>query len=258
MNCRLPFLRRLPLFVLFLSLGVTASAVAAPSSEDSAAKKGGVTQKGKPAPVERAGSSFEGRIRMKVTSGRETTEMQYAMKGAKMRIDAGPADERMASIVDLQTKQMLMLIDSEKMYMVMKMPEAPQGKAEKEEGTIEKTSETAVIAGYTATKYLVRSKDSKEPIEVWATEDLGTFFNPDSFGGPFGGKSKPPVWESLLRNKGFFPLRTIIREKRTETRMEVVAVEKASLPDSLFTPPAGYKRMDMPGMGGLIPGLLKP
>jgi hypothetical protein len=258
MNSRLPFLRRLPIFLLLLGLGVSTSAVAAPSAEHGAAKKGGVTQKMQSAPAERAGSSFEGRIRMKVTSGRETTEMEYAMKGAKMRIDAGPADERMASIIDLQTKQMLMLIDSEKMYMVMKMPEAPQGKAEKEEGTIEKTSETAVIAGYTATKYLVRSKDAKEPIEVWATEDLGTFFNPDSFGGPFGGKSKPPVWESLLRNKGFFPLRTIVREKRTETRMEVVAVDKASLPDSLFTPPADYKRMDMPGMGGLLPGLLKP
>lgn len=254
MNSRLPLLRHVSLFLLLMGLGATAAAVAAPGAEDSTSKKGGVTQKMKPS--EPAASGFEGRIRMQVISGGETNEMEYAMKGAKMRIEAGPADERMASIIDLQAKQMLMLIDSEKMYMVMKMPEAPKGKAEKEEGSIEKTSDTAVIAGYKATKYLVRSKDSKEPIEVWATEDLGTFFNPESFGGPFGGKSKPPVWETLLRNKGFFPLRTIVREKRSETRMEVVAVEKASLPDSLFTAPAGYKRMDMPGMGGLIPGLL--
>ena len=254
MNSRLPLLRHVSLFLLLMGLGATAAAVAAPGAEDSASKKGGVTQKMQSS--ERAVSGFEGRIRMRVTSGGETNEMEYAMKGAKMRIEAGPADERMASIIDLQAKQMLMLIDSEKMYMVMKMPEAPKEKAEKDEGTIEKTSDTAVIAGYKATKYLVRSKDSKEPIEVWATEDLGTFFNPESFGGPFGGKSKPPVWETLLRNKGFFPLRTIVREKRSETRMEVIAVEKASLPDSRFTAPAGYKRMDMPGMGGLIPGLL--
>lgn len=230
MNSCASSLRLVRLFLFVVGLGTAASAIAAPA--------------------------FEGRIRMKVTSGRETSEMAYAIKGAKMRIEAGTADERMASIIDMKAMQMLMLIESEKMYMTMKMPEAPKGKAEKEEGSIEKTSETAVIAGYKATKYLVRSKDSKEPIEVWATEDLGTFFNPESFGGPFGGKSKTPVWEQLLRSRGFFPLRTVIREKRTETRMEVVAVEKTSLPDSLFVPPAGYTRMEMPGMGGMLPGLL--
>lgn len=203
-----------------------------------------------------ASPTFEGRIQMKITSGRETTAMTYAIKGSKMRIEMGTADERMASIIDMKAMQMLMLIESEKMYMTMKMPEVPQAKSEKEEGSIEKTSETAVIAGYTATKYLVRSKDAKEPIEVWATEELGTFFNPESFGGPFGGKSKTPVWEELLRSRGFFPLRTIVRERRNETRMEVVSVEKTTLPDSLFTPPADYKRMDMPGMGGMLPGLL--
>jgi hypothetical protein len=254
MKLRFPFPRHLHVFLFLVGLGAAASVGAAPSAEDSAGKKGGVTQK--MTPSEGIGSSFEGRIRMKITSGGETNEMSYAMKGAKMRIEMGSADEQMASIIDLQSKKMLMLIDSEKAYMEMKMPDAAKGKADKEEGSIEKTSETATIAGYKATKYLVRSKDSKEPIEVWATEDLGTFFNPDSFGGPFGGKSKTPVWEQLLRSRGFFPLRTIIREKRTETRMEVISVEKVRLPDSLFTPPAGYQRMEMPGLGGMLPGLL--
>jgi hypothetical protein len=38
--------------------------------------------------------------------------------------------------------------------------------------------------------------------------------------------------------------------------MEVISVEKIRLPDSLFTPPAGYQRMEMPGLGGMLPGLL--
>ncbi len=230
MNSRVLPLRLVRLLCFVVSLGAATSAIAAPA--------------------------FEGRIQIKVTSGRDVSEMAYAIKGSKMRIEAGDAEERMASIIDLKAMQMLMLIDSEKMYMVMTIPEAPQGEADKEQGSIEKTSETAVIAGYTATKYLVRSKDSKEPVEVWATEELGTFFNPESLGGPFGGKPKTPAWEQLLRSRGFFPLRTVVREKRTETRMEVVSVEKTRLPDSLFTPPAGYQRMEMPGLGGMLPGLL--
>jgi hypothetical protein len=230
MNSRVLPLRLVRLLCFVVGLGAATSAIAAPA--------------------------FEGRIQIKVTSGRDVSEMAYAIKGSKMRIEAGDAEERMASIIDLKAMQMLMLIDSEKMYMVMTIPEAPHGEAEKEQGSIEKTSETAVIAGYTATKYLVRSKDSKEPVEVWATEELGTFFNPESLGGPFGGKSKTPAWEQLLRSRGFFPLRTVVREKRTETRMEVVSVEKTRLPDSLFIPPAGYQRMEMPGLGGMLPGLL--
>jgi hypothetical protein len=91
--------------------------------------------------------AFEGRIQIKITSGRETSAMAYAIKGSKMRIDMGDTEEKVASIIDLKAMQMLMLIDSEKMYMVMKIPEAPQGEVEKEQGSTEKTSETAVIAG---------------------------------------------------------------------------------------------------------------
>lgn len=207
-------------------------------------------------PASAAPDTFEGRIRMKITSGRDVSEMEYAMKGSKMRMEMGDQDEQMTSIIDLKTMQMIMLMPSEKMYMVMQVPNPKETAAAKaDEGTIEKTSETATILGYATTKYLIRSKDLKEPVEVWATEGLGTFFNPDSFSGPMGGKRKSASWERLLRNRGFFPLRTVIREKREETRMEVISLKKGPLPDSLFTPPAGFQRMDMPGMGGLIPGL---
>jgi len=74
--------------------------------------------------------------------------------------------------------------------------------------------------------------------------------------GPMGGKRKPAAWEAELRSKGFFPLRTVMKgRKGREDKMEVVNVEKTSLPDSFFAPPAGYKKFEMPGMGGLLQGL---
>jgi hypothetical protein len=37
--------------------------------------------------------------------------------------------------------------------------------------------------------------------------------------------------------------------------MEVTAIDKKSLPDSLFVPPDGYQKFDMGGMmRGMIPG----
>lgn len=88
--------------------------------------------------------------------------------------------------------------------------------------------------------------------------------------------SATPAWERALEGKDMFPLRVIGYEKgkpRSEKgksseksrgksaganesfRMEVTAIDKTPLPDSLFNPPAGYKKFDMGGMmKGMIPG----
>ena len=39
-------------------------------------------------------------------------------------------------------------------------------------------------------------------------------------------------------------------------KMEATAINKQTLPESLFTPPAGYQKLDMGGlMKGMIPGV---
>ena len=78
-----------------------------------------------------------------------------------------------------------------------------------------------------------------------------------------GGRKRggPPsqAWERALAGKDLFPLRVVglDRSGKETFRMEVTSIEKQTLPDSLFVPPADYTKMDMGGMmqGMGIPGL---
>jgi len=205
-----------------------------------------------------AADAFEGRITMKMTSEGKSNEVAYALKGSRMRMEMNSEGKAMVTLLDLKEKQMTMLMPNEKMYMVMPLrdiPGADKVDAAAADTTLEKTSETETILGYKTTKYLARSKEQKEPVEIWAAEGLGSFFNPGDFGA-MGGKRKAPLWEKELREKGFFPLRIVTKQKKgREDRMEVVKLDKTALPDSLFVPPADFKKFSMPGFGGLIPGM---
>ena len=209
-----------------------------------------------------AAPSFEGRLTMRITSDGKTVDVAYATKGDKVRFEM-PGEGKAAgaaSIMDMGAREMMVLMPEQKMYMVMPIKDIVDAAADKAgaaQGTLEKTSETETILGYKATKYLAKSPESKEPVEIWAAEGLGFYVTPASGGSPMGGKGRQSAaWEKELMAKGFFPLRTVAKDKRGRvTRMEVVSLDKASLPDSLFKPPADYQKFSLPGgMGKLIPG----
>ncbi len=200
--------------------------------------------------------SFEGRIRMTIKDGSsKPLPMSYAMKTDRVRIDL-PSDDgqSVASIMNFKTREMMILMPAQAMYIVMPIEEVTD-KAKAVAGNsspLEKTNETEVILGYTCTKYLTRDRDVTT--EIWAAEGIGMFAGM--------GTTNPmkPVprnaWESELTEKGFFPLRVVSRNKanREQFRLEVTAIEKAALADGLFTVPEGYERFDM---GGMMKGALK-
>ncbi|MBL9212525.1 MAG: DUF4412 domain-containing protein [Opitutaceae bacterium] len=220
------------------------------------------------APAALLAASFEGRVSYKLTSPREKAmEMHQAIKGEKMRIEKPGAKEGGSMILDTKKKEMIMLMDSEKMYMTMQIPDdgdVSGGRAD--EVKIEKTNVTEKILGYTATKYIATHDTTKS--EMWLAEGIGTFMGMGNNsgggggGGLFGGRKKTDggakSWEKALAGKDLFPLRVVELDKagKERFRMEVTAIKKESLPDSLFTPPADYQKFDMGGMmKGLIPGL---
>jgi len=201
---------------------------------------------------------FEGRVKMRFTSDGKSNDIGYATKGAKIRMEMDTKKGAGASIMDFKANEMIVLMPEQKTYMAMSTKDS--GVSEKiaeasSETTMEKTAETVTILGYKATKYLAKNKDQKEPIEIWATEGLGSFIAPGD-AGPGAGKRTSAPWEREMREKGFFPLKTIMKDKRGRvSTMEVVSLEKVSLPDSLFVPPADYQKFTMPGgLGNLIPG----
>lgn len=221
-------------------------------------------------PVALCAASFEGKIGFKVTESKgKAAELSYSIKGDKIRMETGgQKKEKGAMIIDSSKKEMLMMMDDQKMYMVMAVPDAAVETAKKagEGSTVEKTSETEKILGYTATKYISTDKDGLKT-EMWLAEGLGTFMSMNQGGGGGGGMfgggrgSKGQAsWERALAGKELFPLRVVSKDKKDKEtfRMEVTSLEKQKLPDSLFVPPADYQKFDMGGMmKGMIPGFGK-
>lgn len=211
------------------------------------------------APVSLLAASFEGKIDLTLTTGRnQTRPMTYAIKDGKLRIEM-PGQRGMGGvIIDPVKRESTVLMTEQKMYMVSTMPEPDATTAGKTGDTqLEKTGEKEKILGYEAEKYIATHDGTKT--ELWLAEGLGafaSFSNP----GPMGRGAKTQTgqaWEKALAGKDLFPLRVVSKDKTGgETfRMEVTAINKESLDDSLFTPPADYRKFDMGGMmKGLFPG----
>ena len=195
---------------------------------------------------------------MKMSAGgsKSTQEMTYSTKAGLLRTDIeGKGGEAVGMIMNYGKKEMIILMPEQKMYMVRPIPSmndmAGNADADADDVKLEKTSETEKILGYSATKYVATSKEGVT--DMWLTEELGSFmgFNTSANANPMGGRPKPPAaWEKALMGKDFFPLRIVSRSKRDkeEFRMEAVAIDKQSLPDSAFAPPAGFQKFDMGAM----------
>ncbi len=197
---------------------------------------------------------FEGHIKMEIRDGKNATPLTYSVKKDRMRMDISVEEATMTSLVDFEKKEMIMLMPGQKMYMVMAMQDVAEVAAKANTGTpLEKTSETETILGHLCTKYV--STERGTTTEIWAAEGIGTFMAANSSNNPM----KPAArnkWERELVEKGAFPLRVVSRNRsgKETSRMEVVAIEKKSIPDSHFAIPEGYQRFEM---GGMMKGLMK-
>jgi hypothetical protein len=206
-----------------------------------------------------AADTFEGKISLAVTAERgRTMNMDYSLKGQKVRMDMSAEGNLVSSIMDLGKMEMLMLMPDQQMYMVMPMKQKVEQAMEKagaNTADVEVTGKTETILGYKCNQILV--KDKGLVTEVWAAEGLGAFMGL-SGGGPMGGgmmgggKPASAKWEEALKGKGGFPLRVITRDAKGKEsfKMEATKIQPGSLPDSQFTAPAGYQKFAMPGMGG--------
>lgn len=199
---------------------------------------------------------FEGRITMSMKEGSsKPMAMGYAMKKDRIRVDVTTdKGDTVVSIMDFSKKEIISLMPSERMYMVMPMQDVAEAAKEvaSESAPLEKTDETEVILGYTCTKYLTRDRNSET--EIWATEGIGMFAGVGS-----SNPMKPAprhAWKEELAAKGFFPLRVVGKNRRgrEQYRLEVTAIDRQALADSLFSPPEGYERFDR---GGMLKGALK-
>lgn len=220
-------------------------------------------------PVAVSAASFEGRVVMKVTDAHgSVVPMTISLKSPLTRMDFETPQGAAGMIMDQSKQQVTILMPEQKMYMVQPIPASAAEPATKGgELAPEKTNEHEKIAGYDTTKYVLKGKNSTT--EIWVTDQLGTFLGlgtnaMSGFGARRGGRSNAANagWEKAFEGKDAFPLRVIETgtNGKQSSRMEATSVEKKSIPDSAFAPPADYQMLDMGammqgrGMPGGMPG----
>jgi hypothetical protein len=221
-------------------------------------------------PAVLSAAMFEGKVNFTITTAKGPQEITYNIKGDKLRIDMPGAPAGAGGIIIDTTKhETTVVMDAQHMYMVQKLPDAaaaPQGAKAPPQADLQKTGEKEKILGYEAEKYISTSPDGAKA-ELWLAEGLGSFvafgsgtIASPAMGGPRGRPGSPSAggqaWERALAGKDLFPLRCVNHDKDgKEFRLEATAIDKQSLPDSLFAPPAGYQKFDMEGMmKGAMPG----
>jgi hypothetical protein len=182
---------------------------------------------------------FEGIISMKI-SGDEEIDMDYFIKGEKIRIET-PGNEEGVILFDTKQNKFLIVMPEQKMYMEMPMGMGMQNieSETSDEANTVFTGETRVINSYECEKW-VYVDDGKE-VEAWMAKGLGSFF---MFQNPMAHSSEAN-WQSRLEAADFFPMLVI---EDNEKVLEVTSVEPKALEADLFSVPAGFQKFDMPGM----------
>jgi hypothetical protein len=185
---------------------------------------------------------FEGKVTFNIYDNGESQTVQYYAKGGKLRFDANEEGRQGQIVMDPVSKQFMIIMPQQKMYMVMQIPDMKNDNMDSEtkdnKGDFVKTGETKNILGYTAQKWTYTDGDDKG--EAWMTKEIGGF---QFFNNPM--QKDKPEWEKDLAAEGYFPL---LVNENGEKVFEVTNIEKQSLDDSMFEAPAGYQKMDMPSM----------
>jgi hypothetical protein len=170
-------------------------------------------------------------------------------------------------LMDLSSATQTMLIPQSKTYMTMnlremadKLSEAAPKDSAGDFPKVTSTGKSETIAGYTCQHWLI---GDEQKMDVCMAKGLG-FFGGGQSGGIFdqlknlalSAKIKAqiaanPEFAKFVEG-GAFPLKMEqIKDGQSKTILEVSSVEKKSLDDSLFTVPADYRKMEIPGMPGI-------
>jgi hypothetical protein len=211
-------------------------------------------------------ASFEGRITLGMKSGKDKEfVIAYAIKEGLCRMEPKmEGGEGFASITNWKTMETIVLMSEQRMYMVMPLKRTVNAASEAtaaHDTKLEKTGETETILGYVCEKYIATDKKG-ETTELWATDKLGNFMGVTA-GNPMagmmggGGRGKKGGWEEMVKGKdGFFPLRVVGKSAKGKEsfRMEAKSIEPGALPDSLFAPPDGFQKFQMPNLGDMFKG----
>jgi hypothetical protein len=193
-----------------------------------------------------AQNPFEGKIKMRI-SGDETADIDYFVKGEKIRMEMEAEGNNAVILFNTQNKKTIMMMPGQNMYMEFDanqfMTENDSKNNEDDMDKIQKTGEHKEINGYDCEKWIFKDED-ENIVEAWMTDELGDFFmmmNPMDRG-------SQEKWKEALQGD-FFPMKVdVIEDGKKTSSMEVLSVNEMSLKDDLFKVTPGMQKFDMPNM----------
>lgn len=197
-----------------------------------------------PAAAQSGGTPFEGTVSMRLSAktpkGTQSQEMEYLMRGGKLRINVAGPMGGMAMLAVPQEKKMYMLMAAQNAYMEMSLPDAANA-AKSTNGPVEdvkitRTGRKEQVAGLTCEHVQMSSKSGAT--DVCLTKELGRFVNPME--GMRASAGAP--WQKQIANE--FPLKVTMPDGSVP--LEVTKVERKRLANDLFSVPEHYTKMAMP------------
>lgn len=203
----------------------------------------------------RAGGTFEGEVDMKMTrSGSDKSVItHYFIKGNKMRFEVeDPSGKAMgAGIMDLQTKQFIILLEKQKMYMTQESQPGKFKYGEEHHFKITNTGKSETILGYHCEEWDYTSDNSNG--KVWLAEGLGNWWGSEMAAQANKLPDDQKALASVVISKKLFPMKWESDDKSGNAKGtgEVIKVDKKTLSSTLFEVPSDYKKMDL---GNLLGG----
>jgi hypothetical protein len=192
--------------------------------------------------------SFEGVVRYTVQVEGERSEMLYMAKGSKARNEVRMGRRQFIMLTDLATGQVMTLDPESKSYTVIDASDDDDSDLPK----ITATGRSETILGYKCEHYLVDSEEVKA--DICAAKGMGFFSSQEmswarrSASAQRELAAKNPEYAKILK-EGFLPLKFTVTDPDTKEQsvVEATSIERKTLPAALFAPPAGYRRVQLPG-----------
>lgn len=214
--------------------------------------------------------AFEGAITANLYAAGQPSVLKYAIKGQRARVETNLAQGGTATaivLMDLSAGSHTMLMPQAKTYMTLDLNDDKikglterVGKSTADQPVkITATGKTEIIADHSCEQWVM--SNGQQQTEICFAKGLGFFGGAAGPGGvlsqlknlPFGEQAKAafdanPEFARFAAN-GAFPLKIAqVENGHTKPVLEVMSVERKPLDDALFTVPADYKKMNLPGL----------
>jgi hypothetical protein len=188
-----------------------------------------------------ANAPFEGEIVVAVkgeASMKLPPSITYEVKGNKVRYVAATAP--VYAIGDLDAQEAYTVDDAQRSYDAIDV-KAPANAKPMPAPKVRKTAKSEKVAGLDCEDWTV--EDGSTSVDVCAARGIAYF----DLAGDAKAGSAETRWAAALTAEKAFPLRVVVHDKsgKEEYRAEATRADRKKLEDSIFKPPAPYKKADL-------------